>query len=380
MDTRLVTLGLLACAAVTALATAPSTVNQSQYTMPSLKQGYLDDPASMLHIDWFSSQDAIERLNESQAYIEKHFTSDEIIFQPRGTTFKHIVIKKKDWQGRVCAYDLRYRNYPEYRPPFTEITYTITDDALIQHPSTGDHFQGCFLSLNHQVAKDIIEPLSHFSNWHNLVGCSLTGCTRNDLNGFSIEDFDDNGDREYRTAAMNFDSRTKLLMEKVQGLGFSEYIQHSNRAEILWFTYPQSDDHYINYHGIWQQTQYHGQTITQSCLLISHQQVLRLPLSTKTCPTNPSLYTLDVTWEYGDMWWIDNPTPKADLAQMNVMVRWSQALTDINYTTWEYLPAGKAWAQGILYRYQQDVHRNLDGSDSIETHTISEFVKVNKDV
>nr|WP_319555440.1 chromosome partitioning protein ParA [uncultured Vibrio sp.] len=351
-----------------------------QSRLKSLDLNYLDDAANLLNIDWVSSKDAIEHLHESQAYIEKHFASDDIVFQPRGITFKNIVIKKKDWQGRVCAYDLRYRNHPKYRPPYTVMTYTITDDSLIQHPSAGDHFQGCFLSLNHQVTEDIIEPLSHFSDWHNLVGCSLTGCTRNDLNGFSVEDFDDEGDWKYRSAAMNFDPITKLLMEKVQGLGHHEHVQHSNRTEMLWFTYPQLDDHDIDYRGIWQQTQYRGQTMTQTCLLMRHQQVLRLPTSTEACPTNPRLYTQDVTWEYADMWWINNPNPKADLAQMNVMVRWSQTPTDINYTTWEYLPAGKTWEQGILYRYQQDVHRNQDGSDRIETHSISEFVKVSKDV
>ncbi|MDW3048990.1 chromosome partitioning protein ParA, partial [Vibrio sp. Vb1554] len=51
-----------------------------------------------------------------------------------------------------------------------------------------------------------------------------------------------------------------------------------------------------------------------------------------------------------------------------------------NYTTWEYLPAGANWEQGILYRYQQNVSRNRDGSDHIETHTISEFVKVSEEV
>ncbi|MDG2708230.1 chromosome partitioning protein ParA, partial [Vibrio parahaemolyticus] len=84
--------------------------------------------------------------------------------------------------------------------------------------------------------------------------------------------------------------------------------------------------------------------------------------------------------EYADMWWVNNDEPKAELAQMNVMVRWSTTPAEINYTTWEYLPAGATWEQGILYRYQQDVLRNRDGSDRIETHTISEFVKVSEDV
>jgi len=53
------------------------------------------------------------------------------------------------------------------------------------------------------------------------------------------------------------------------------------------------------------------------------------------------------------MWWVNNDEPKANLAQMNIMVRWS--------TT-------------------PNVSRNRDGSDHIETHTISEFVKVSEEV
>ncbi|TNY92380.1 chromosome partitioning protein ParA, partial [Vibrio parahaemolyticus] len=110
------------------------------------------------------------------------------------------------------------------------------------------------------------------------------------------------------------------------------------------------------------------------------QQVMRLPRSAETCPTDASLYTQDVTREFADMWWVNNDEPKANLAQMNIMVRWSTTLAEINYTTWEYLPAGANWEQGILYRYQQNVSRNRDGSDHIETHTISEFVKVSEEV
>lgn len=110
------------------------------------------------------------------------------------------------------------------------------------------------------------------------------------------------------------------------------------------------------------------------------QQVMRLPRSAETCPTDASLYTQDVTREFADMWWVNNDEPKANLAQMNIMVRWSTTPAEINYTTWEYLPAGANWEQGILYRYQQNVSRNRDGSDHIETHTISEFVKVSEEV
>lgn len=351
-----------------------------QAQLKRLDLNFLDDAKHQFNLDWVSVQEAVEHLNESQRYIEKNFASDEIIFEPRDVRFKNIIIKKKDWQGRACAFDIRYQHHPRYRPPIGEVNFTITEENLIQHPSIGDYFQGCFLALNHSVTEDIIEPIEKFSEWESLVGCADKGCTRNDLNGFSLEDYNDDGDWKYRSVALNFDPSTQLLMEKVQGLGQNEHVKHHNRTEMLWFTYPDSIDSQIAYQGVWQQTQYLQDSMKQSCLLMRHNQILRLPVDAVTCPTDTSLYTQDVTNEYLDMWWVNNDQASAELAQMNVMVRWSSKPSEINYTTWEYLPAGKSWEQGILYRYQQDISRNRDGSDRIETHSISEFVKVSEDV
>ncbi|MCV5648375.1 hypothetical protein OFN55_37185, partial [Escherichia coli] len=74
-----------------------------QSQLKSLDLNYLDDAKRHLNLDWVSVDEAIDHLNESQQYIEENFASDEIIFEPRGITFKNIVIKKKDWQGRACA-------------------------------------------------------------------------------------------------------------------------------------------------------------------------------------------------------------------------------------------------------------------------------------
>ncbi|MGR5235913.1 chromosome partitioning protein ParA [Vibrio alfacsensis] len=353
---------------------------QFQAQLKRLDLNLLDNAKESLNLDLVSVKEAVEHLNESQQYIEKNFASDEVIFRPKNVTFRNIIIRKKDWQGRACAFDVRHQNHPRYRPPIGEVSFTITDKTLIQHPSIGDYFKGCFLSDDNQILEDIVEPIEKFYEWEGLTSCSKNGCTRNDLNGFTLEDYSDEGDWKYRSLALNFDPATQLLMEKVQGLGPNKNIRHSNRGEMIWFTYPDSIHHDIDYQGIWQQTQYHQQSMIQTCLLINHQKVSRLPNEAETCPTDRNLYTQDATAEYLDMWWVNNDKPKADLAQMNIMVRWSPNPAKINYTTWEYLPAGKNWEQGILYRYQQDVSRNRDGSDRIETHTISEFVKVNEDV
>ncbi|BCN22861.1 chromosome partitioning protein ParA [Vibrio alfacsensis] len=353
---------------------------QFQAQLKRLDLNLLDNAKESLNLDLVSVKEAVEHLNESQQYIEENFSSNEVIFRPKDVTFRNIIIRKKDWQGRACAFDVRHQNHPRYRPPIGEVSFTITDKTLIQHPSIGDYFKGCFLSMDNQILEDIVEPIEKFYEWEGLAGCAQRGCTRNDLNGFSLDDYNDEGDWKYRSVALNFDPTTQLLMEKVQGLGPNKHIRHSNRSEMLWFTYPDTNKNDIDYQGIWQQTQYHQQSMTQTCLLMEQKKVFTLPHASERCPTDTSLYTLDVTTDYLDMWWVNNTEPKADLAQMNVMVRWSPNPAKINYTTWEYLPAGKNWEQGILYRYQQNVSRNRDGSDSIETHTISEFVKVNEDV
>ena len=144
-----------------------------QSQLKGLDLNYLDDAKRYLNLDWVSVNEAIEHLNESQQYIEKNFSSDEIIFEPRDITFKNIVIKKKDWQGRACAYDLRYQHHPKYRPPIGETRFTITKDSLIEHPSIGDHFQGCFLSMKRPITEDVVEPISKFADWFNIVGLSL---------------------------------------------------------------------------------------------------------------------------------------------------------------------------------------------------------------
>ncbi len=351
-----------------------------QAQLKRLDLNLLDEAAKQLNLDWVSVEEAVQHLNESQHYIEKNFASNEVIFDPQDVRFKHVIIQKKDGRGRVCAMDLRYQHHPQYRPPIGELSYTITKESLIEHPSIGDYFNGCQLSPEHKVTKDIVGPLEDFSDMVSLVRCAKTGCTRHHLNGFSLDNYRDGSDWKYRSVAHNFDPTTQILMEKLQGLGKNQHVRHNNRSETLLFTYPDSANSQINYQGVWQQTQYLQDSMKQTCLLMRHKQVLRLPVNAGTCPGDTSLYTQDITAEYSDMWWINNDKPTAELAQMNVMVRWSPTPAEINHTTWEYLPVGRNWQQGILYRYQQDISHTRNGSEQIKTHTISEFVKVSEDV
>lgn len=347
-----------------------------QQQLRRLDLNILDSMKETLTFELVSTQEAVEHLNQSQHYIEQHFTSDEVIYSPLNVKLRNIIIKKKDHQGRACVLDLRYIDRPVYNTPIGEISYKITPTHLIQYPAIGDYFNSCYLARDKPVTTVIKEPISHFEDWLSMAACSATGCTRSDLNGFAVEDHDDEGDWKYRTMAISFDPTTQLFMEKVQGLGPKAGVRHANKNEMIWFTYPENKGHQIAYNGIWQQTIYQQTDIQESCLLIKDHTVFQGPLNRETCPTDRADYTLDVTADYADMWWMTNSTPHAQLAQLNVTVRWYPLGQPAQYTTWEYLPAGKQWDQGILYRYQQTITLNHNGSDDINTYVISEFKKV----
>ncbi|MGF1725452.1 chromosome partitioning protein ParA [Photobacterium nomapromontoriensis] len=347
-----------------------------QQQLRRLDLNVLDSIKDSLTFDLVSTQEAVDHLNQSQHYIEHHFTSDEVIYSPLNVKLRNIIIKKKNHLGRACVLDLRYIDRPVYNTPIGEISYKITPTHLIEYPSIGDYFNSCYLDRNKSITSVIKEPISNFDDWLSMAACSMTGCTRSDLNGFAVEDHDDEGDWKYRTMAISFDPTTQLFMEKVQGLGPKAGIQHANKNEMIWFTYPENKGRQIDYNGIWQQTTYQQTDILESCLQIKDHTIFQAPLNGDSCPTDLLAYNRNVTTEYADMWWVKNSTSYVQLAQMNVTVRWYPLGQPAHYTTWEYLPAGQHWDQGILYRYQQTITPNTNGSDDINTYAISEFKKV----
>ncbi len=275
----------------------------------------------------------------------------------------------------MCAYDIKYHHHPRYRPSFGNMEYTVTNTHLIQYPSAGDYFNGCELDTSHPMIADK-SPISEFEGFGGMIGCAATGCTRNDLNGFTLDDYNDEGDWKYRTIAMNFDPETELMMEKIQGLGPNEHVRHQNRGEQITFIYPIDKEEKIPFEGIWQQTQYHGQKIEKHCLLVKNHQVLKHPKTGKTCSKNEEQYTLNVTKDYADMWWVNNKDNNARLEQMNLLVRWYLNGNQVQHTTWEYLPAGRDWKQGVLYRYRQTLQRQPNGIETMDTFSVSEFSKI----
>ncbi|MGF1688762.1 chromosome partitioning protein ParA [Photobacterium japonica] len=346
-----------------------------QKQLRMLDLNLLDDMKDKLNFDIVPVKAAVEHLNQSQQYIERHFTSDDVIYSPLNQRLTTIIIRKKDYTGRHCVLDLRYIKRPRHNSPIGEMHYMITPSHIIQYPGMGDLFNACYRNPAGALESTIEEPMSNFSNMQGLVGCSQKGCTRSDLNGFLVDDYDDEGDWKYRTMAINFDPTTQLFMEKVQGLGPNGKVLHSNQGEMMWFTYPEAKGHKIDYEGVWKETTYQETDMQETCLLFEGNTVLQGQKNTDTCPTKRTAYRQDVTADYGDMWWLNAEDTPAQLAQMNVTVRWYPKGKPPLHTTWEYLPAGATWDQGMLYRYQQIRTQHSDGSDTLQTFAISEFTK-----
>ncbi|MDD9176646.1 chromosome partitioning protein ParA [Aliivibrio sp. S2TY2] len=346
-----------------------------QQQLKQIDLSTLDQSAQQLDLDLVSIKDAVHHLNQSQSYIEKNFTSNEVIYRPLNKRLVSVYIQKQDWRGRRCYYDLKYKDHPKYSPPLGRIEYSIGTEYLTQYPSIGDYFNGCQLIKEKALSHDQI-PIQKALGWGGLIACSVSGCTRSDLNGFSVENRQDEDSWKYRSVAMNFDPETQLYMSKTQGLGKSEHIQYLNKGESFGFVYEKTKGSTIAFEGVWQQTQYEGEKITQSCLLIENKRILTTQSKKEICSTNKTSYTNDVTERYGDMWWVQNPEPYAELEQMNLLVRWHEKGKKPQYTSWEYLPAGATWDKGLLYRYQQEKYRYPNGSEEMNTFRISEFRKI----
>lgn len=348
------------------------TLDLNQLVEADLQQLSHSQPATV--------SDAVDHLNESNQYIQDHFQSDAIVFEPLNLELQNVIIKQRDGNGRLCVYDVRLKNHPHYRPPIGSLTYRITADSVIEYPSIGDLFNGCQLQPS-QRQHDIVTPIEHYPDDFGTFHCANRGCTRNDLNGFAIDDFNDEGDWKYRSLAINFDPTTQLLMEKSQGLGPTDKVTRPNRGEMLWFTYPKEQYTQIAYQGIWQQTTYQQGQILQTCLLIEHGRIKQADPRESTCPKQSHHYTLDVSHTYGDMWWVQAETLSASIEQMNLIVRWYQPRQPKPlYTTWEYLPAGQSWDKGVLYRYQQELTRDANGNETLDTYSVSEFVKIKETI
>ncbi|WP_099610843.1 chromosome partitioning protein ParA [Vibrio fujianensis] len=301
--------------------------------------------------------------------------SSTVIYQSQGEKLVNTIIKKRDWRGKLCLQDLDRQTHPGYQPPIGRIIFSIHEHGITQYPSPGDYFQNCSLDVRQSISTPFTEPLQPFENHQGLLGCALTGCTVNDLSGFYIENHDDEGDWKYRTIALSFDPEAQLLIEKIQGLGRNEHVSHLNQEQTLAFTYPLDKGDKIDFSGIWRQTLYQAQTMQYRCLLITPQAIRLGPTGQHECPTQETLYRIDISDQFRAMWWRDNPEPYAQLAQLNTTVTWYDPDLGRQWVSWEYQPAGKNWDLGVLYRFQQQKFLDNAGMERLRLLHASEFVK-----
>lgn len=344
----------------------------------------LDNYQANLGIKLVSAEQAAQHLSLSQEYIRQHFTSGKIIFRPLNTLLSEYVVTKRDWRGNLCFFDVARIDEKDYYGPIGQLKYKLSAAGMTAYPSRGDYFgsddgsvSSCELNYNERYTSIQHEDIGDYQKLGGILGCANQGCTRNDLNGFAIDNHQEMDQWKYRTVAMNYDEQTGIFMQKAQGLGPNEHVPHLNRAEFMWFTSTDRRLEHIDVSGIWQQTSYgaNGEVMT-ACLYVNNGAVYQPSVVTERCPEMAAGYTNEVSRDYGDMWWLHSGQDTASLSQMNAGVKWYSPEGQAKYTSWEYLPLGKEWDKGLLYRLEQNIRTNRSGLQMAETIRISELKKL----
>lgn len=347
-------------------------------TLRNVDFSYLDQALLPLAKELVSGQEALAHLVNSQQYIQERFTSPKVIFEPFDQPMTEVMIRQKDIEGNICTFNLDFRHRRPFSPPIAVQEFTVRSDRVTVKSSTGDRFSHCHLQPQPATTQHI--DVNELKGVPGVIGCALQGCTHNDLNGFSIEDRQDDDDWNYRTFAMSFDPQTQISMQKIQGLGAHPKLAHDNQEQTIRFVYPTAKAQRIRYQGIWRENHYANHQNSERCLRITDTRVFRseTPPQQGRCSTQTAHYSHDVTHEFKDMWWLDNRDDDAWplLAQMNTQVRWRTPDRVDHFTRWEYLPNGPLWQKGILYRYQMRLQHQAKGHPQLDTLAISQLVKL----
>lgn len=310
--------------------------------------------------------------------------ANEVVLQPLDIKLRDTFIKLRNENGELCFYDLTKRDQPGYFGPLGGVTYQISADGIYEYPDLGDYFgswdgtvASCELNSTQQVTEQSFLPMTSFAGYQGVVGCANQGCTQQDLTGFSIDDYLDGDRRKYRTVALSFDATTQLLTKKMQGLGEHKESTTPNLAETLVFTSALQNERRIDFNGIWLERTYRGDGSSASrCLRFDHQRVDAAAVEDdSSCSNEKAHYVTQVSDEFIDMWWLTQQSATASIAQLNTPIRWLSKSKQPHYTTWEYLPAGKDWQSGTLYRLSQQLTLNDKGIQQVNTIHIAEYKK-----
>jgi hypothetical protein len=329
-----------------------------------------------LNSDWPTETQALGYLSAPVSAQANSFNTDEILFTPINLMIKTFHIQLRNFKGELCFYDLSKDEQKDYFGPIGETTLKVTPTGIYEYQDIGDFFWGCNLQSGKFTTETQFHPINNFDQFEGIAGCAAKGCRRNDLTGFSIVNYHDGIEYKFSSVAINFDSKTNILTNKVQSLGPSDKITVPNRGEGIAFTVPLKYNKSIEFIGNWIETTYldTGKT-EQKCLFITKDSVHSQPVVNNGCEFKIEHDTSNVEGLYKDMWWLQKKGRQANLAQLNTPVKWTDSIGQPRYTTWEYLPAGEDWQAGLLFRFEQVMTEDAQGLQNMSTVKISEFRK-----
>lgn len=322
-------------------------------------------------------------IEQASAYLQNAQTlnmTDPVVLSPLNKVMRDTSVKLRDQMGHLCFYDLSKHQDPDYAGPMGQISYKVTNEGIYEYPSKGDRFgsrdgsiSSCELNLHDHLTQTQFEPIESFAGFTGILPCARNGCQMSDLTGFVIDEFED----KYRTKAFSFDPDTQIVMTTTKGLGRKAGIRHSNDAEFVTFTYAQALEKAIEFNGLWLETRYNANgTVSQRCLKIASPNVYHADMTEGECGIELFSTYQDISHEFVDMWWLSDTSSQGKLEQVNARVKWQNNAGEEHYTSWEYLPAGKDWQQGVLHRLLQQGSKNSDGKLQLKTVQIAEYKSI----
>lgn len=311
----------------------------------------------------------------------------DVILNLKDKKLRTMSVNLRSPYGEACYFDLDRRSEQNYIGPHSALTVKVTDEGLHEYPDLGDHFgsddrkiHACNLNIAYQRTAHEFTPIEDFSGFQGILRCAKAGCTKNDLNGYMIDDRAVE-EEKYRSIAVSFNAVTQLVIQKSKGLGKKEGMRYTNLGEYLTFAALVDDYRLIDMEGVWLEREYGIKGDTNSgnklrCLFFKEGNIFTSPTDKGNCNATIETYRKVDAERYADMWWYNAKSSKATIVQLNMPVTWKDNYGVSHYTAWEYMPAGTAWDRGVLYRLSQRVYLGNDGKQHEQTTRVTEYTKL----
>ncbi|MEP3351519.1 MAG: hypothetical protein ABJN96_16400 [Marinomonas sp.] len=300
----------------------------------------------------------------------------DVVFEPLEKKLTNYVIQKTDKDGTLCFYDVSKYGIKNYTGPIGETYYKITTKGIYEYPSIGDKFVNCerVASTKQSVS---FEPIDDFSRFEGgILSCALNGCSIIDLNGYSLTAYDvETSNEKYRSVAMHYDKESKILIEKSKGIGKQNGIPHLNLAEYLWLTPLREGGSNLIFNGLWRYSKTGQKDVNNGCILIKDKMVFESSEENPNCINPIESYTVNISSQYIDMWWLKNEGATATIAQINAAVKYKDQNNITQYTGWEYFPISESLESAPIYKYSYNPAEISNGKKEVLFITTFERVK-----